>query len=139
MMTMMYVIDEDDGDGSTSSGSSATSSGTGRYDNTGGFGYREHTELTAVTERSADHPHICDRHYRRMQYGGGDNDDGRGDMVDHAAFAFRPEHDASNEGIVTSTLAQLENIVKTHKSENAQVDAEEKNSAGGITDGLPRM
>ena len=104
-------VDEDDGDDSTSSGSSGTSSGAGGYDNTGGFGYREHATAGRRSPRAnRSATHICDRHYRRKRHAGRDNDDGRGD-VDHAAFASRPEHDASNEGILTSTLAQLENIV----------------------------
>ena len=104
------VVDKDDGDDS-SSGSSATSSGAGGYDNTGGFGYREHATAGRRSPRAnRSSAHICDRHYRRKRRAGRDNDDGRGD-VDHAAFASRPEHDASNESVLTSTLAQLENIV----------------------------
>lgn len=51
---------------------------------------------------------MCDRHYRRLRYGGGNNDGG---FANNRAFAFRPELDASHEGVITSTLAQLENIV----------------------------
>ena len=105
-------VEEDDGDGSTSSGSSATSSGAGGYDNTGGFGYREHVTAGRRSPRAnRSSTHICDRHYRRKRHAGRDNDDGHGGDADHAAVASRPEHDASNEGILTSTLAQLENIV----------------------------
>ena len=71
-----------------------------------------HTYHGHRTNRSTPHvpdqPHMCDRHYRRMRYGGGNDDGG---STNNRAFAFRPELDASHEGVITSTLAQLENIV----------------------------
>lgn len=116
---------DDSGDDDSSSSGSSTSSGAGGYDNTGGFGYREQIGVRASdraenahtchghrTNRSTPHvpdqPHMCDRHYRRMRYGGGNND---GSSANNRAFVFRPELDASHEGVITSTLAQLENIV----------------------------
>ena len=66
-------------------------------------GHRRNRSTPHVPEQ----PHMCDRHYRRMRYGRAAD----GDSMDNHQFAFRPELDASHEGVITSTLAQLENIV----------------------------
>lgn len=101
------------GNGSTNSSGAANGGNVRRYnsrasDNAG----NAHTYHGRRTNRSTPHvpdqPHMCDRHYRRMRYGGANDDGG---SASNRAFAFRPELDASHEGVITSTLAQLENIV----------------------------
>jgi len=118
------VDDVDHDDNSSSSGSSSSSAGG--YDNTGGFGYRASNSISAHTSyhgrnrtsdtgRSSSNPnphqhqysHICARHLRRQQQ----QKQGYAELKDAAALAPTAEQDADAEGIVMSTLSQLENIV----------------------------
>ena len=103
--------DSGSGSGSDSGSDSGSGSSGGGYDNTGGYGYRARRRPAPPSRTGAGvAAGALSRPARRRGTRRRSSRNGRG-ASSSSSSGSTPEQDAADEGTITSTLAQLENIV----------------------------